>query len=82
MTFETDLRFSIVSAALVLFWWDRFTPDIIALDEHDEDFATKPYLSEIVIQADFRFDAKALENARIGPTLGSRSLAPLLTSDI
>ena len=82
MTFEIDLRFSFVSAALVLFWWDRFTPDIIALDEPDADFATKPYLSEIVIQADFRFDAKTLENARIGPTLGSRSLAPLLTSDI
>jgi di/tricarboxylate transporter len=31
MTFEIALLFSIVVAALVLFWWDRFSPDIIAL---------------------------------------------------
>jgi di/tricarboxylate transporter len=31
MTFEIALLFSIVVTALVLFWWDRFSPDIIAL---------------------------------------------------
>jgi len=31
MTIQIAILFGIVTVALVLFWWDRFSPDVVAL---------------------------------------------------
>lgn len=61
---------SIVGLLYMYFIGRRMIPERAVPDEHDEDFAARPYLSEIVIQPDSRFDGKTLEEARIGQMLG------------
>jgi di/tricarboxylate transporter len=62
---------SIVGLLYMYFIGRRMIPERAAPDEHDEDFAARPYLSEIVIQSGLQVSiGKTLEEARIGQTLG------------
>jgi di/tricarboxylate transporter len=64
------LTIAVVGVLYMYFIGRRMIPERAAPDAQDEDFAARPYLSEIVIQPGSRFDGLTLEEAKIGQTLG------------
>jgi len=61
---------AVVGVLYMYFIGQRLIPDRAALDEQAEEFAARPYFSEIVILSGSSFEGKTLEGARIGQTLG------------
>jgi len=64
------LTIAVVGVLYMYFIGRRMIPERAAPDAEDGDFASRPYLSEIVIQPDSKLDGKTLEEAKIGQTLG------------
>jgi di/tricarboxylate transporter len=64
------LTIAVVGVLYMYFIGRRMIPERAAPDAQDEDFAARPYLSEIVIQPGSSLDGLTLEEAKIGQTLG------------